>query len=62
MVQSAILNRLKPERYLSYVLDTLRREGLRDEVIERLLPYSKKLPEELYLKPEEEPEGVYRES
>lgn len=50
VLQSAVLNGLKPEQYLTYVLDTLRREGLYPQVIERLLPYSGQLPAELYMK------------
>lgn len=56
ITQSAILNGLRPEAYLTYVLDTLRREGVSNQMIERLLPYSGQLPEELYLKKEAKPE------
>lgn len=53
IMESAVLNKLRPEAYLTYVLDRLRRDGLRDEVVEELLPYSGKLPDELYLEKEE---------
>lgn len=46
--QSAILNGLIPEAYLSYVLTVLKEEGLKDEVLNRLKPYSGQLPKELY--------------
>lgn len=44
---SARMNGLNPEKYLTYLLDQLSTYGLRDDVIERCLPYSKSLPEEL---------------
>lgn len=49
IMESAVLNGLRPEAYLTHVLDRLRKDGLRDEVIEELLPYSGELPDELYL-------------
>lgn len=54
ILQTAVLNRLRPEQYLEYVLDTLRKEGLKEDVIKDLLPYSGKLPENLYLPKTEE--------
>lgn len=44
------MNNLDPYRYLIYVLDTLSTKGLKDTVIEFLLPYSNSLPHELYEK------------
>ena len=44
---SARMNQLNPEKYLTYLLEQLSTYGLKDEVIERCLPYSKILPEEL---------------
>ena len=44
---SARMNQLNPEKYLTYLLEQLSTCGLKDEVIERCLPYSKSLPEEL---------------
>lgn len=44
---SAKLNHLDPERYLAYVFQELSTYGLRDDVIERVLPYSEQLPAEL---------------
>lgn len=44
---SAKLNHLDPERYLAYVFQELSRYGLRDDVIERVLPYSDQLPANL---------------
>lgn len=50
MLISARLNHLDPERYLTYVFQELSTYGLRDDVIERVLPYSDKLPAELKIK------------
>ena len=50
LIQSAILNELDPYKYLVYVLDRLSNEGLRDEVLNEILPYSKSLPSVLYAK------------
>jgi len=44
---SARMNNLNPEKYLTYLLEQLSSYGLRDDVIERCLPYSKELPETL---------------
>jgi len=44
---SAKLNHLNPEKYAVYVLEQLSTYGLHDDVIERILPYSKNLPAEL---------------
>jgi hypothetical protein len=41
------MNNLNPEKYLTYLLEQLSSYGLRDDVIERCLPYSKELPETL---------------
>ncbi|WP_352230839.1 transposase domain-containing protein [Dubosiella newyorkensis] len=39
LLVSADMNKLNPEKYLAYVLDRLRKEGLKEDVIEELLPY-----------------------
>lgn len=44
---SARMNQLNPEKYLTYLLSELSTYGLKDDVIERCLPYSKVLPEDL---------------
>ena len=44
---SAKMNQLNPEKYAAYVLEQLSTYGLKDEVIERVLPYSKNLPADL---------------
>ncbi|WP_276924971.1 IS66 family transposase [Faecalibaculum rodentium] len=48
--QSAIMNGLVPEKYIEYVLTRLKNEGIREEVLDELLPYSRALPEYLYKK------------
>lgn len=50
IIISAVMNHLNPEAYLTYVFDELSTHGLRDDVIERVLPYSKSLPENLKVK------------
>ena len=49
ITETALLNGLKPYLYLTYVLDQLRRMGSfpEEEKLDQLLPWSKKLPEEL---------------
>lgn len=49
-IESAKMNKLNPEKYLEYVLDTLSTKGLTDQNIESVLPYSNKLPKNLYVK------------
>ena len=44
---SARMNQLNPEKYLFYLLEQLSTYGLRDEVIEGCLPYSKDIPEHI---------------
>lgn len=44
LIESAKLNNLDPYRYLIHVLDHLSKEGLRDEIIEEVLPYSEFIP------------------
>ena len=44
---SARMNNLNPEKYLTYLLDQLSTYGITDEVIERCLPYSRSLPEDI---------------
>ncbi|MGN0350116.1 MAG: IS66 family transposase [Roseburia sp.] len=50
LIETAIMNQLDPYKYLVYVLERLSRDGLKDKVIEEVLPYSKTLPKELYTK------------
>lgn len=50
LIESAIMNNLDPYKYLVYVLERLSRDGLKDEVIEEVLPYSNKLPANIYTK------------
>ena len=49
ITETALLNGLKPYLYLTYILDQLRRIGPfpKAEELDRLLPWSKELPEEL---------------
>lgn len=44
---SARMNGLDPEKYLCYILTELSTHGLKDDVIERCLPYSNALPDDL---------------
>ena len=48
--QSAIMNGLVPEKYIEHVLTRLKNEGIKEDVLEELLPYSRTLPENLYKK------------
>lgn len=50
IMESAKLNGLKAEAYLTYVFDSMTGKKLTDELLRSLLPYSKELPEELYIK------------
>ena len=52
ITETALLNGLNPYFYLTYVLEQLRRMGPfpKAEELDRLLPWSKGLPEELYTK------------
>ncbi|WP_350224746.1 transposase domain-containing protein [Faecalibaculum rodentium] len=50
MSQSAIMNGLVPEKYIEHVLTRLKNEGIKEDVLEELLPYSRTLPENLYKK------------
>ena len=52
ITETALLNGLKPYVYLTYILDQLRRMGPFPEAeeLDRLLPWSKELPEELRTK------------
>jgi len=47
LIISAVMNHLNPEAYLAYVFHELANYGLRDDVIERVLPYSKSIPDNL---------------
>lgn len=49
IMESAKRNGLRPDAYLSYVLDQLRTKGLKEEVVRAVLPYSTKLPQSLYV-------------
>ena len=42
------MNDLDPYKYLRYVLERMSKEKQEDQLIQELLPYSKKLPRELY--------------
>lgn len=50
LIESAKMNGLDPAKYLEYVLDRLSKDGLKDEVIEELLPYSAKIPNDIKAK------------
>ncbi|MGL4362009.1 MAG: IS66 family transposase [Cellulosilyticaceae bacterium] len=50
VLESAKLNGLKPQAYLTYVFDQMTGKKLTDELIRSLLPYSDKLPEHLFIK------------
>ena len=50
LIESAIMNNLDPYKYLVHVLERLSKEGLKDSVIEEVLPYSQSLPKNLYTK------------
>ena len=50
LIESAKMNKLNPYKYLEYVLDTLSTKGLSNEIINSVLPYSKQLPKNLYVK------------
>ena len=44
---SAVMNHLDPRKYMTYVLEQMSSQYITDELISRLLPYSKDLPEEI---------------
>ena len=48
MIETAKMNDLDPYKYLRYVLERMSKEKQEDQLIQELLPYSKKLPRELY--------------
>lgn len=52
IVETALLNGLKPYLYLTYVLESLRQLGPfpKPEELDRLLPWSEDLPEEIKTK------------
>lgn len=50
IIESAKMNGLDPFKYLEYILDCLSKYGLKDELIQSILPYSNELPKELYSK------------
>ena len=52
ITETALLNGLKPYLYLTYILDQLRRMGPfpEEEELDKLLPWSRELPEELRTK------------
>lgn len=45
VLQTAVLNGLNPESYLAYLLDNLRGQPLKPEIIRPLLPYSDQVPD-----------------
>jgi transposase len=49
ILMSAKMNGLKPEEYLSWVLNEMRTKKLTDEDLRKLLPYSGQIPEELHI-------------
>lgn len=49
LLQSAVLNGLNPERYLTYVLEKMRSMKQTEENLRTLFPYSGRFPEELYI-------------
>lgn len=52
LIEFAKINKLNPYKYLEYVLDILRTKGLSNEIKNSVLPYSKQLPKNLYVKKE----------
>lgn len=46
---SARMNHLDPQKYIVYMLEELAKYGCRDDVVERLLPYSPSLPDSVRL-------------
>ena len=48
--ESDKMNNSDPYKYLTYVLEVLSTKGLKDLIIESILPYSKSFPNELYIK------------
>lgn len=50
LMESAILNGLDPRKYLVHVFEELSSKGMQDQILQDLLPYSGKLPEEIIMK------------
>lgn len=50
LMESAILNGLDPRKYLVHVFEQLSSKGMQDQILQDLLPYSGKLPEEIFMK------------
>lgn len=50
VLQSAVDNGLNPEKYLKWVLEKLSAEGLKDSVLDEVVPYSERIPEDLYIR------------
>ncbi|MFR2050102.1 MAG: transposase domain-containing protein [Roseburia faecis] len=52
ITETALLNRLKPYNYLTYILDEIRKMGVfqEPEELDRLLPWSKDLPDEVRMR------------
>lgn len=50
LIQSAIMNGLNPEMYLTYILDKMKECGVTKETLKEILPCSKSLPSDLYVK------------
>lgn len=47
LLVSAVMNHLNPQKYMIYILDQMSSQYITDELISRLLPYSKDLPQEI---------------
>ncbi len=47
LLVSAVMNHLDPQKYMVYVLEQMSSQYITDELISRLLPYSKDLPKEI---------------
>ena len=52
ITETALLKRLKPYNYLTYILDEIRKMGVfqEPEELDRLLPWSKDLPDEVRMR------------
>ena len=44
------MNGLNPEMYLTYILDKMKESGTTKETLKEILPCSKSLPSDLYVK------------
>ena len=57
-LQSAVDNGLNPEKYLKWILERLSSEGLKDSVMDEIVPHSDHLPADLYVKKKKSRSGV----